>query len=257
MDKVKIFKESKDHLLKINKIYEQTLKTGKMSKLDFDLLIDHVRDMYECLLQFDTPTHSLQENHDTKTPEILPSKNYPVQEELPQNQLTQDDLPEAIYSKSYEQPIEPAPTADIDEIETPEPELVVEPEPELPEPVTSTLEITPKAEPVSAMQSIIQSLHDDDTSTTPAPPPHLHSSDHVYKKDLFKMIGFNEKYIFLSELFASNQNQYQLTMQDLNNMPTFEACLQRIEQHWKPTLHWQDENEGYQYLIKLVELKYL
>ena len=71
------------------------------------------------------------------------------------------------------------------------------------------------------------------------------------------MIGFNEKYIFLSGLFAADNSQYLHTIQDLNAMSSFEECLDRIENHWKPLLNWNDNNEGYQYLIKLVELKYI
>lgn len=246
MDKVKIFKESKDHLLKINKIYEQTLKTGKMSKLDFDLLIDHVRDMYECLLQFDTPTTSIQDHTDSPQLAILPQKN--------QASATADPHPDPILPEPV--PVIPTPIA-----ETPEPTITetftayTAPEeiPSTPEPILQD------PEPVSALQSILQSLNDDDT--TPNAHAASHSTapvgEHIYQKDLFKMIGFNEKYIFLSELFSSNQNQYQLTMQDLNKMPTYEDCLTRIEQHWKPQLHWQTDNEGYQYLLKLIELKYL
>jgi len=303
MDKIQIFHESRAHLAKINQIYEETLRTKKMSKLDYEILLDKVKALYENLLEFNTnikPPHTVNKIENTSSlqplvkniisdPEIdaltpyevksssasnIPDTStkisHPAQsDENKKNSIIANET--IAFESTKSEPIEVNPN------KTPTSKSIV-----------NTIINDPELNALEDAESItpIESLSEEDLSNNPisasttiqAVPSFLHAAidntkyeinekfkynelnESVAKglqhKSLHKLIGFNERYIFLSELFGGNQSHYEMMINELDNCKDKQTTLNKLYTDWGTPYQWQEDNEGLQYLLKIINLKY-
>lgn len=62
------------------------------------------------------------------------------------------------------------------------------------------------------------------------------------QKDIRQMVGINDKYLFISELFGNDKDAYEATLNELN---TFETYTQAV--NWLTAkLHWEEAEETVQ-----------
>jgi len=71
-------------------------------------------------------------------------------------------------------------------------------------------------------------------------------------KDISAAIGLNDKFIFIRELFGGDKDQYQETIQLLNNFDTYENALSFLEENFD----WSAEDPNFERLKELVQRKY-
>ncbi len=290
MDKVKMFQESKEKLLRINKIYEQTLQTGKMSKLDYDLLIEHTKEFYESIVAFDQSKASQMFIPPAQEVKKIYLDDQITNEKETERQQSQPLLAEKNATLSIDNSATVA-TADAPATQSIElndvPNIKENEEVKSEEIYTNQTIETPVEKSFFSpkIASIFKDLNtDNETKYTEQPIEKASNNDantaitagkenqtplndfnqtyaqkmslhQSHKKDLLKMIGFNEKYIFLTELFNGNAVVYLETMNQLNSCQTYSSSFQKINE-LKSIHNWANDNEGLIYLNKLIELQY-
>lgn len=74
--------------------------------------------------------------------------------------------------------------------------------------------------------------------------------------DIKTKIGINEKYQFLSDLFAGNASDYEAAMQQLNATVSLGEALQYVTDLQKKKL-WSDESPAWKSLINVVERRFV
>jgi len=67
------------------------------------------------------------------------------------------------------------------------------------------------------------------------------------------VIGVNDKFLFIRELFSSNASRYKETIDVLNNAADFNSAYNYIEMNFQ----WDSENEAVQKLLELVRRRHI
>ncbi len=73
--------------------------------------------------------------------------------------------------------------------------------------------------------------------------------------DLKRSIGINEKFSFINELFAGNQQQYNQSIDALNNFPNFEEANSHL-QELASTMKWNTVSDTFIELMELVSRRF-
>ena len=73
--------------------------------------------------------------------------------------------------------------------------------------------------------------------------------------DLKRSIGINEKFSFMNELFAGNQQQYNQSIEVLNNFPNFDEANAHL-QELASTMKWNASSEIFDELKELVKRRF-
>lgn len=61
-------------------------------------------------------------------------------------------------------------------------------------------------------------------------------------KDIRRLVGINDKYLFISELFGNDKDAYEAIMDELNNLETHQQAVNWLN----AKMHWDDEQETVQ-----------
>jgi hypothetical protein len=95
----------------------------------------------------------------------------------------------------------------------------------------------------SVAETTSHSFTDKKTSSDTLPPIHQKISSESKKgKDLKSLIGINEKFQFINELFEGNMQEYTLALDQINNLPTLQEAQAYME-GLRQSHHWSADNE--------------
>jgi hypothetical protein len=75
-------------------------------------------------------------------------------------------------------------------------------------------------------------------------------------EDIRTVIGINEKFFFINDLFQGDMKEYQAAIDRLNSYTARAEALSFLD-HLKKDKNWKDDAEGYLQLRALVERRYL
>ena len=70
--------------------------------------------------------------------------------------------------------------------------------------------------------------------------------------DIKNAIGINDKFLFTNELFAGNSQEFEITINQLNQLSSMEEAKEKLEKY-----SWSEENEAAQSFLTLVARRYL
>ena len=74
-------------------------------------------------------------------------------------------------------------------------------------------------------------------------------------RDLKSVIGINDKFLFVNELFGGSMEKYNKSIENLNDLKTFNGAMIYLNE-LKIELQWNSSNEAYQKLSELVRRKF-
>ncbi len=74
-------------------------------------------------------------------------------------------------------------------------------------------------------------------------------------RDLSSVIGINDKFLFVNELFGGSMEKYNKSIDNLNDLKTLNGALIYLNE-LKIELQWNSSNEAYQKLSELVRRKF-
>lgn len=149
-------------------------------------------------------------------------------------------------------------------VEAPKPELLVEKKPETKtaEPILENTkpEVKPEMIPVveEKKQIVPEPLVTSETEKTPEPvrtvtPPVSTPSFH---QDIPKLtVSINDKFRLINELFASNANEYNIAIEQLNNVSSRDEADTYLK-GLKSIYHWDEENEMVKRLIAMNQKRF-
>jgi len=264
-------------------------KSGKkLHPLDRDMLLNKMRDIYEKLLETEKEEPAGAEEKTIELPETMPEAGIPekaestkdigkgeliteispteiipakpdeeeVVEKTPEQKTEQPYKQEEVVKETEEKKEPELPEEEKEKIiekiitaahaeETPAPEEKPEKpqEKEKPEPMPS-LDLFSTAE-----ETIAEKLAQKEESTV---------ADKISKNvlgDLRQVIGINEKFLFINELFNGDMTRYNKVIDDLNNMQNPEGARRYLIE-LKVAGQWPDDLEAFAKLKELVERKF-
>ncbi len=74
-------------------------------------------------------------------------------------------------------------------------------------------------------------------------------------RDLKSVIGINDKFLFVNELFGGSMEKYNKSIENLNDLKTLNGAMIYLNE-LKIELQWNNSNEAYQKLAELVRRKF-
>ena len=74
-------------------------------------------------------------------------------------------------------------------------------------------------------------------------------------RDLKSVIGINDKFLFVNELFGGSMEKYNKSIENLNDLKTMNGAMIYLNE-LKIELQWNSSNEAYQKLAELVRRKF-
>lgn len=74
-------------------------------------------------------------------------------------------------------------------------------------------------------------------------------------RDLKSVIGINDKFLFVNELFGGSMEKYNKSVENLNDLKTLNGAMIYLNE-LKIELQWNSSNEAYQKLTELVRRKF-
>ena len=74
-------------------------------------------------------------------------------------------------------------------------------------------------------------------------------------RDLKSVIGINDKFLFVNELFGGSMEKYNKSIENLNDLKTLNGAMIYLNE-LKIELLWNSSNEAYQRLTNLVKRKF-
>lgn len=235
---------------KLNKDWNRALESGRVSRIDKDILVEDIRQLYDLMYELEIG------------PVVSPDEN----SKLHVDQITAPSIPEPLNEAVAEQPpAEPFPELKVDSAETLSKNDEERHEPEkVQDPSEIELEIVTESEPVITPQrDIVDEVKEDAAERTadnkkPDIPPTVekHSAAEkfpasktladVYRangdnsfaakmqknkiSDLKAAIDINERFLFINEIFKGETGTYKKAIETLNGMNHYHEALEYIGQ---------------------------
>jgi hypothetical protein len=240
-----------DSLLdRINLIYNSAKRDGTLSKIEKDILLDYMRNMYEALLQDEQGASSPKPN------KVVHRQVEPIQEPT----YFKEDVEEVVELVSTQEIIEEKPRLTSNEaFRAPMPEA----KPHAAIPFVEEEKIKTPSQPAPKVKLVAEPDLDSDVSIEDlfqfSDGKEL--SDRLSQQpitDLKKAIPIGDKHLFIKELFGNNQEFYTQTIQALDTLQTFgEAKMYllrvAINYHW----NLSSKKEFAKNLIKIIRRRYI
>ena len=76
-------------------------------------------------------------------------------------------------------------------------------------------------------------------------------------KDLKKAIGINDRFVFLHELFRSDEAMYERSIKTINNFRAYPEAEFWIERELKTKLGWDENKDAVKYFRQLVKRRFI
>lgn len=287
MNKKEIGKEIETLIRSIKLHYDNIAEEVRIPTIELELITAKIRKLHEKSIIFnhlhmieEQMTHMKRLEKELTNPDNdeTSEENFIVNASELSTPLSVGSLiPEEIKTivptevPKFNEPIAQAPI-----IETVKPSVIEVPQPlqsEIINPAaTSTIteEIEPTVEPLSIMQPInaepeketksldvenrSHSLSRVETEKSPEPTTSIDSNE-IVGKDLKKIIGFSDKYFFISQLFAGNADDFNTELNALNKSSDLTKAQAHLQQ-LVGTKAWQTESEAYQALSRYIQNKF-
>lgn len=244
--------------------FSTDLEAGNLSLEQLAIMTNNAREVYERLLILTYKTGELEASGNAVTASVVDSNL--TDEPLRKAEKTNDPEPEAEPAQDQEPHVEAVMNAVKEEVTadaTAESEVQVE---EIP--ATATEEPTIKfdaptlEEDNSAQTSLIDAIQQ-------AENPEINDTlknddretliDKIGKssiQDLKEAIGVNQKFLFMNELFAGENNDYNEAIEKLNSFQTKDEAVEFINSTLSAQFSWDMEGESATSFIDLVERRY-
>jgi|GEM_PF-1274322 len=247
---------------KIPELLEKINRTAKdadfarLSKLDYDLLMQHLRDLYEAI---DNARNNNEEE------EVIVTVPQPVRKKLLNPNegilLTNDVTPPAPEVKT-EQPVVQKtviPTPIITEVKQQQP--VVEPIAEkvvVKEPVISVIEKKP--EPVVKAGTPVTSINEKIQGSTSLNEKLKAGTTEIHRRlsvrPLKDLIDLNKRFVIQNELFKGNADAMAAAVQFIDSVQDITAAETYLNNEVAPKLNWDEASQAVRMFRKLVKQKF-
>lgn len=206
------------------KLQELSSDKRRKSAVDIDLMLDYVRVIYADLLELKKNTPVLH------TEQVIISQ--PEQNAAPANETLPTDESKTESPQAIQQNIEKLEKDSSSAIafEPPHPNLNEEDRVATPEPIVEEKPEPPAPEPV-----II-------------PPPVAKP-----KYDVRNVIGLNDKYLFLNELFNNHKSDYENLLDKINAMQSFEEAQNWVKEQALTKSIWDEDNAIVQDFVSILK----
>jgi hypothetical protein len=135
--------------------------------------------------------------------------------------------------------------------------LIIRTEPELKEMAAameenhSSIEKTPEIA-APAVELDTTSLNYESVKTEAAPSQVSFSRPQYIRSDIRELIGINDKYLYISELFGNNKEAYEEVINELNSFDTEEEAIGWLRNNVYREYNWNEDVEAVQYFFSLV-----
>jgi len=231
-----------DLLKKINSMVENPVFPA-ISKIERDLLKQHIRDLYDEVDAFlETPAIVNAAKNETvtqqpvliKRPAIRPNDNLFINEEVTTTQMVETVKTDVITLKQ-----EKAPAAKPGaKIETP----VEKKDEKAMQTGSSSIN-----ESIKAGGSLNEKLK-------------IASAGEIHKKlatkPLKELIDLNKKFVLLNELFKGNAEAYTNAINHIDTLPDYEAAQSFINTQLVSNYHWDESKQSTRMFSKLIRIKF-
>ena len=220
----------------LQKLSDHLNQTGARTVIDVDLMLDYTRVLYADLLETRlrlTPAQPVQKPEPTLA-EIAAAMELNQDEQILQPAATAPSIELQLHTEAY--------------ISAGQPEALPEEEPEAPEP----MEIPAQAEPLPVFQEqqatpVFQPVLSEPADVKPpqfAPVPP--------KADIRSLIGINDKYQLISELFHNDKEAYEAALDALNACNNAQEAKAWVRHTSAEQYLWSESNESLQLLYYLI-----
>lgn len=269
MEKDKLLRDIELQVEFIQAHVRRILKSnGKIHALDRDILLNKTRDLYEKLLQLNEVEETKPPEKTIELPETMPAAGIPekvdskkhiseekmIREEQQTESIQEKDIPVDTTSEIQEGPPYKTETEPVGKMEEGSVNKVGDLVRETPE-NTAQKEKSEKHETSafdlfsSTQETIADKLGQKEESTI---------ADKMSRhpvNDLRQIIGINEKFLFINELFKGDLSRYNKVIDDLNKIENAEG-IRRYFIELKVANQWPDDMEAFLKLQELVNRKF-
>ncbi len=231
-----------DLLGKINKAIENPEFPG-ISKLELDLLKQHIRNLYD---ELDAPAainHISLQVTETVTKEVKTDTEF----RKPLMRANADML-------LSEQPVKQKQVEPVIHVELKQEVPVVKE----PEPVIEKAEVIVQKKDAAVISSTINesirsvgSLNEKLKTTSSA---EIHKR--LASKPLKELIDLNKRFVLLSELFKGNAEAYCAAISHIDTLPDYESAMSFINSQLVTNYFWDETKQSTRMFAKLIKLKY-
>lgn len=237
---------------KINYLNQSIIQNGGVvSKVDKDLLVNYVRELYELTLGL--PVQMPQ----------YPPQAYPYADP---NAPAYPNYPPPPPVQPYAYP--PNPAAQVPPVHppvVPPPSNINDAGAKIDQPAKSSAELNATFKFSSGRRSLSDTIK----IRTAADKPSINENfkreekDIASKmqltpiKDLKTFIGLNKRFSYINFLFGNDATLYDEAINFLNNCDSYETAKQYVNTHLQPKLNWSDDNEMVTEFKTLIERRYL
>lgn len=222
---------------KISALIQESGQSGQLSKIDRDVLLAYIRNLYELVLEEkEVPASPSQVISESVAPPVVsaPIREIPSVPVLAEEPVQPNPpVVNVIEHKTVQQPtpIQPAPLAEqpVPVAQPPQHAVVQEKQPEAPPAVHVSAPLN-----TEALHEIFAELTIRDLSDKLALSP---------IQDLSRAMGLNEKMLTQQELFGNNNQVFQDTLNYLNQCRSFDEAKNYLLEHIIGTYHWTSESK--------------
>ncbi len=258
MEKKALMNEILTLLEKVNRQAQILAYLPNMARIDVDLLLAQLRQVYDKTLELQSSVEEARHEHkpvakpastfETHLPAPTPPVSKPQDPLLFQTVEIANNKPEATIAF-----VENTPEIVDNDTDT----STIKPNPPVHPPFEVNKEFGPLHHPVSdrpIMPEPLKSLHQAFEEKTV---DHSFASRLQYNpiNDLRSAIGINDKFLLMNQLFTNSLEQYNSTIERLNNFHTFEDADAFLSQQ-KELHSWPDELVAYEKLKVYVKRRY-
>jgi hypothetical protein len=274
MDLNRLTRDADDLIRKVVSRYNQLyVPAGQISQVDLDLMLDDMRKLYDTFKTIGQINLTLQGT--TNKPEVSVSNDFRA-EPQPKAETTPPPAPAENVSSARQQEPAPAPKPEPEPVYTPEPQAqtvetaISKTEPEIKEetkfeePIEKPVESKPVFTESAVPESPVAQKNTDDTQTVASHSTFAEKYTTGNKSlsetlasaqlqgagprvlfqpitDLTTAIGLNDKFSFISELFANNAIQYEEAITRINKAVNLDEANWILQKYHTPD--WDQKQE--------------
>lgn len=226
------------------------------SLIDLDLMLDYTRVLYADLIALrkntPVPTAHINKVETTTEQKDIQTQYFPdeptaasIPDTAAPEEPLEQDTPELHADIPEEAPLETH-TAESDDDE------IIE---TLKSKAESAISFEPPAQSAAKEPEHLSNTLEEEAPAQPAAPPHImHQEDVPHQnKDIRKVIGINDKFLFLNELFNNHKTEYENTLDEINRLGNFDAALQWLQAKSASKTVWDEESGTVQNFIAVLK----
>ena len=229
-------------------------KNKEISKIDMDLLLQRVRELYDQLLMFDQQGFSSKRTSASMDTEPIQSRPEPetnvateLQEPEKNIEKEEEDTLEYIEQKDDNTEKKASPQTETKKSEAPQPK-----DSKKAKPIKETQASKSSQEVVADKYQNKKTYRHDNLAQQQSKNDLSSMMQSKPISDLTKAIGVNDKFHFIRELFDGNRDHYHEAIQLLNEIPTFEEAQTYLHE----TFDWNWEDPVTKKFLELIKRKF-